>query len=99
MCIRDRHQQDAERLEAGAYYMGRYGNQSGEVSYSPNQTAVRIGSNGGMVLADGHFFVTRRLDQSYAVVEVAGYENVGIGIGSNVQTRTDKNGIALIPQI
>jgi outer membrane usher protein len=93
------HQQDAERLEAGAYYMGRYGNQSGEVSYSPNQTAVRIGANGGMVLADGHFFVTRRLDQSYAVVEVAGYENVGIGIGSNVQTRTDKNGIALIPQI
>lgn len=93
------HQQDAERLEAGAYYMGRYGNQSGEVSYSPNQTAVRVGSNGGLVLADGHLFATRRLDQSFAVVEVPGYENVGIGIGSNVQTRTDKNGIALIPQI
>lgn len=92
-------QSDAARWEGGVYYMGRYGNQSGEVSYSPDQTAVRVGSNGGLVLADGHLFATRRVDQSFAVAEVAGYENVGIGIGSNVLTRTDKNGIALIPQL
>jgi outer membrane usher protein len=33
------------------------------------------------------------------LAEVAGYGNVGIGLGNNVLTRTDANGIALIPHL
>ena len=92
-------QQQAARFEAGGYYMGRFGNQSAEVSVSPKQEALRLTSSGGLVLADSHFFATRRVDQSFAVAEVKDYANIGVGIGGNVLTRTDKQGIALIPQL
>lgn len=91
--------QDQSHGEAGVHYLGRYGRASGEVSYTPDQRTGRVGANGGLVFADGHFFATRRVDQSFAVAEVAGYGDIGIGIGSNMLTRTDSGGVALIPQL
>ena len=93
------HQQNQSRAEGGALYLGRYGLVTADVSVSPDQRALRTGGNGGLVLADGHVFATRRVDESFAVAEVPGYGNVGIGLGSNVLTRTDANGIALIPRL
>jgi outer membrane usher protein len=52
-----------------------------------------------LVFADRHLFSTRRLDQSFAVAEVAGHGGVGIGLGGQVLTRTDADGIALIPRL
>lgn len=91
--------QEQSHAEGGLFYLGRYGNVSGEISTSPDQTTTRLGANGGLVLADGHLFATRRVDQSFAVAEVAGYGDIGIGLGSNVLTHTDTNGVALIPQL
>ena len=85
--------------EGGLYYLGRYGNLAADASTSRDQSTLRLGANGGVVLADGHLFVTRRVDESFAVAEVAGYGNVGIGLGSNVLTRTDAGGTALIPRL
>ena len=56
-------------------------------------------ANGGVVLADGHLFTTPRLLDSFALVEVKGYPNIGVGLGSNVQTRTDASGIAMVPRL
>ncbi len=92
-------QQDRERAEAGATYLGRYGQVSGEISAGRDQTTLRLGANGGLVFADRHLFATRRVDQSFAVAEVAGYGGVGIGLGGQVLTRTDENGVALIPRM
>jgi outer membrane usher protein len=92
-------QQGQAHAEGGLYYTGRYGGLTGEVSKSTGQTAFRLGAAGGMVFADGHFFATRRLDDSFAIAEVAGLGNVGIGLGSNVLTHTDAAGIALIPRL
>ncbi len=94
-------QQNQERAEAGANYLGRYGQVSSEISTGRDQTTVRLGANGGLVFADRQLFATRRVDESFAVAEVAGYGGVGIGIGlgGQVLTRTDKDGIALIPRM
>jgi outer membrane usher protein len=92
-------QEDEARLEGGAYYMGSRGTLSGELSASRDQTAVRLGASGGFVAADGHLFATRRVDQAFAVAEVAGYPGIGMGLGSNVLTRTNADGIALIPNL
>jgi len=92
-------QQGQARAEGGAYYSGRYGFASGDLSVGENQSALRIGAVGGLIVADGHFFATRRLDSSFAVAEVKGYGNVGIGLGSNVLSRTDAGGIALVPRM
>ncbi len=87
------------RAEAGSYYAGRFGAVMGDVSATRDQKAIRLGAMGGLVFTDGRFFPTRRVDESFAVVEVAGYGGVGIGIGSNVLARTDANGIALVPRL
>lgn len=92
-------QQNHGREEAGAYHTGRYGNLSGDVSTTSDQTAMRLSANGGLIMADRHLFATRKVNDSFAVAEVTGYGNVGIGLGSNVLTHTDSHGIALIPRM
>lgn len=92
-------QQDHSRAEAGSYYTGRYGRVLGEISNTPDQTTVRLGATGGMVLADGRFFATQRVSDSFAVAEVPGYADVGIGLGANRLTSTDASGAALIPRL
>ena len=92
-------QQEQNRAEAGIYYTGQYGRLSGDASTTTNQTALRLGANGGLVLADNNLFATQRVDQSFAVVEVAGYENIGIGLGSNTTSHTNSNGTALITRL
>jgi len=92
--------QDEKRAEAGLYYQGRFGSVSADAtSTAASQSAVRLGASGGFVWADGHAFLTRRVDESFAVAEVPGYGGVGIGIGSNVLTRTNADGVALIPRL
>jgi len=85
--------------EGGVNYLGRYGQMTGDASASPGQQALRFGANGGLVLADSSLFATQRVDQSFALAEVAGYDNIGIGLGSNVLTHTNAKGVALIPHL
>lgn len=92
-------QQGERRVEGGLFYLGPRGNLTGEVSASPDRTTMRAGASGGLVYADSSLFVTRRVDQAYAVVEVPGYGGVGVGVGSNVQSRTDAKGVALVPNL
>jgi len=92
-------QQDQQRAEAGSFYTGRYGRVLSEISNSPDQTTLRLGATGGVVFADGHLFATRRVYDSFAVAEVAGYGDVGIGLGANILTKTDADGVALIPRL
>jgi len=92
--------QDERRAEGGLYYQGRYGSLATDATKTASGgSAVRVGASGGLVVADGHFFATRRVDESYALAEVPGYGGVGIGIGSNVLTKTNADGVALIPRL
>jgi outer membrane usher protein len=40
---------------------------------------VRLGAQGGLVFADGGLFASRKLQDSFALVEVSGYADVGVG--------------------
>ena len=92
-------QQNKSREEAGVYYNGRYGNLSSDVSTTPDQTAMRIGANGGVIATEGHVFATQRLTNSFALAEVKDYNDIGVGLGSNMITKTNAKGIALIPNL
>ena len=85
--------------EGGLYYQGDHGLLTSDASVSAGQQSYRLGAQGGMVMMDGHVFMTRRVDQSFALVEVPGYANVGVGFQSSVLTHTDKNGVALVPRL
>ena len=85
--------------EAGVNYQGRYGQVTGDASASPGQSSFRLGATGGVVIADNSIFFTQKVDQSFAVAEIADYDNIGIGLGCNMLTHTNDSGVALIPRL
>jgi outer membrane usher protein len=90
---------DGGYTEGGAYYQGGKGLFSADVSAGQTQQNLRLGLIGGMVMADGQFFATRRVQDSFAIVEVPGYANVGVGFQGSTLTRTDEKGVALLPRL
>jgi outer membrane usher protein len=93
------HMQSRAHLEGGLNYLGRYGQLIGDASTSPDQSTLRLGANGGLILADNSLFATERGNQSFALVEVPGYDNIGVGLGNNVLTHTNDSGVALVPRL
>ncbi len=85
--------------EAGLDYTGRYGRLYSDVSASPSQTSLRVGGSGGMAYAANRAFFSRRLDESFAIVDLKGYPGVGVGLGNSVSAVTDADGIAFVPYL
>lgn len=85
--------------EGGLYYQGDKVLLTGDASVSRQQQALRLGAQGGLVFMDGRFFRSRRLDGSFALVEVPGYPDVGVGFQGSSLTRTDARGQALLPRL
>ncbi|HKU48174.1 MAG TPA: fimbria/pilus outer membrane usher protein, partial [Burkholderiales bacterium] len=93
------HRLGQEYGEAGYYYQGRGGLLSADAMASEDQQTVRLGAQGALVAARGDVFVSRRLLDSFALVEVPGYPGVGVGFQSTTLTRTDADGQALVPHL
>jgi outer membrane usher protein len=92
-------QSEVNRAEGGLYYTGPYGQLNGDLSSSSTQTGLRLGSLGALVVAESKIFASQRLDDSFALVELAGHPDVGVGLGSSMLTRTDSQGLALLPRL
>jgi outer membrane usher protein len=90
---------DEPYSEGGVYYQGGKMLLSADVSAASAYQTVRVGAQGGLVLMDGQAFMSRRVEDSFALVEVAGYPDVGVGFQGSSLTRTDKNGVALLPRL
>ena len=91
--------QSRTQAEGGVYYAGRNGRVSADVSASQDQTSVRAGASGGLIVVDNRFFATRRLEQSFAVAEIKDTAGIGVGWGGNITARTNASGVALLPNL
>lgn len=85
--------------EAGAYFQGNQSLLSADISASKTQQNLRLGAQGGLVFTDGQLFASRRVQDSFALVEVPGYPNVGVGFQGSDLTRTNADGVALLPRL
>ncbi len=92
-------QQNRSRFEAATQYQGQRGAVTADLSRTPNQTALRLGLNGALLLADGDFFVTQRLRDSFGIAEVTGFGEVGVGLGSAMTNYTNDRGVAVIARM
>lgn len=92
-------QRGSGRTEGGLFQAGPYGNVQADLSASSDQTALRLGATGALVAAGGQLFATPRIDASYALVELPGYPDVGVGLGSSILTRTNAQGAALVTRL
>ena len=85
--------------EGGLYYQGLQGMATADINSSAAQQTVRLGAQGGLVAIDGQVFASRRIQDSFALVEVPGYADVGVGFQGSVLARTNKDGKALVPRL
>jgi len=69
------------------------------VAQSLGVTATRLEASGGVAMLGGSAFLSRRIDQSFAVVRIPDYPNVRVLADNQPAGRTDASGNALIPRL
>jgi outer membrane usher protein len=62
-------------------------------------SAQRFSAAGAVALLGGGLHLSRRLDDSFAVVQVGDYPNVPVSADNQVVAHTDANGSALVPAL
>ena len=87
---------DTDRREAEVSLQNGVGNYSLAAGQSQGQTAFRGSASGGVAFLGGSSFFSRRITDSFAVVQVPGYADVGIYADYQLSTRTDSKGNALL---
>ena len=87
---------DSDRREAEVSLQNGFGNFSLAAGQSQDQTAFRGSASGGLAFLGGSSFFSRRITDSFAVVQVPGYSGVGIYADNQLSTRTDSKGNALL---
>jgi outer membrane usher protein len=88
-----------QRVTAGASLQHSSGTVGLDVDLSKQQTAVRAGASGGIAWIDGGLYASRRIDSSFAVVQLPGLAGVGVYADNQLVARTDADGRALVPRL
>lgn len=93
------HRVQEDHAEAGVYYQGSHGFLGADVASSGGAQNLRLNAQGAAVYMEGHLFAARRLQESFALVQVPGYANVGVGFQGGTIARTDADGFAMLPRL
>lgn len=83
---------------AGLSAQNGVGTYSAEVAENQGQTGTRFTASGGLALLDGLHW-SRRITDSFAVVQVPGYANVRVYADNQLFGRTDADGKLLLPRL
>ncbi|HEX4153248.1 MAG TPA: fimbria/pilus outer membrane usher protein [Steroidobacteraceae bacterium] len=82
---------------------GSYQNDVGTYTVSASKfedgVAESAEDQGGIAFLGGHAYLSRRLDDSFAVVQVGDYPDVRVYADNQEAGRTDSNGTVLIPRL
>lgn len=90
---------DEPFAEAGLRRLSESAILSADAAASRNQQAVRLGMQAGLVMVAGKAYLTQRVQDSFALVQVPGYANVGVGFHGRTLVHTDADGDALITRL
>ena len=90
---------DSDRRQAELDFQNQFGSYSFGAAQSSDQTAFRGSASGGVTFLGGSAFLSRRITDSFAVVQVPGYSGVGVYAANQLVARTDANGTALLPRL
>ena len=61
--------------------------------------SVRATAQGALMWTEGRMLATRRIQDAWALVQVPGLSDVGVGLDGESITRTDSQGWALLPRL
>lgn len=86
------------RSEASLFLQNDIGAYNLEASRLSGTTSYRAGVSGGVAILDGHAYLARRLDDSFAVVQVGDYDDVDVYLDNQPVSRT-RGGYALVTRL
>ena len=90
---------DNKRAEVGVSAQNNVGTYALEAASTDNQQAYRASISGGVVYVAGHLIFSRRLNNSFAVVDVGGYPDVRIYSENQLIGKTNSEGMQVIPNL
>jgi len=85
-----------QRGRAGVTYDGSHGRVDLDVSKTNSGEAARLGARGGIIFIDGDTYMTRTVDESFALVQVGDFEGIGVLKENRRVSETNDEGRALI---
>jgi outer membrane usher protein len=89
----------ADEAHFGYAYQGTSGTVGVDLARANAQDGVRVGGTGGVAITGAGVMPSRRLDQSFAVVQVADYPNVEVFVDNQPVGRTDSRGRVMLDRL
>lgn len=90
---------EPNRGEASVSLQNDIGRYSLEAANYAGEDGLRANASGGVVVLGGSAYLSRHVDDSFAVVKVPGYPNVRVYADNQVVAVTDGHGDALLPRL
>jgi outer membrane usher protein len=90
---------DSDVRQAELNLQNQVGSYTFGAAQASGQTAFRGSASGGVAFLGGDTFLSRRITDSFAVVQVPDYSDVGIYADNQLVARTDADGTALLPRL
>jgi outer membrane usher protein len=87
------------RFDAGFSAQSDIGTYAIDSERRDGQTSVRADVGGGIVALGGEVFLSRRMEQSFGVVQIPGFPHVQIYADNQAVATTDAAGNALVPRL
>ena len=88
-----------QRQEASGSWQTNRGTYTAGASQQPGSSSTQLGASGGIAFLGGSTFISRRIDDSFAVVNAGGYPDVRVNYENRPAGTTDSHGRALIPHL
>lgn len=88
-----------ERLDAGVVWRTESAAVTADLSGVDDELGYRLSVSGSLVGLGRHVFASRRITDSFAVVEVPTHEDVGVYVNHHLSARTGRRGRALLPNL
>lgn len=90
---------DDEHYQAGATLQTERATFTAEAASFAGRDGYRVGVSGGVAVAGGGVFPSRRIDGSFAIIKVSDYAGVRVYRDNQEVTRTDERGLALVTRL
>ncbi|GAB3394949.1 fimbria/pilus outer membrane usher protein [Azotobacter armeniacus] len=90
---------DSDYREGSLSYQNDFGTYRLAATNSNGQSSTRVDASGGVALLGGGVFASRRISDSFAVVDIPGFSNVRVYAENQEVARTDGKGRALLPRL
>jgi outer membrane usher protein len=85
--------------QAALLMQNRIGTYTVEAANFDGRSSARAGMSGGVAVLGGYPFLSRRITDSFGLVQVPGMDKVRVYVDNQLVTRTDSEGNALLPRL